>query len=225
MSTSTNLSIFKVLSILLQYPTQTWLTELPEIESYSTETDLQSYQTLQPLFERLQDDEITLQTEYVATFDRTPTHSLHLFEHLHGEDRLRGQAMVDLLETYRTKGFEPTANELPDYLPLFLEFLASIPKEEALPLLGDAIHVIHYIGENLAKNNSPYAAIFEVIDRYSPVKAEPLKVAPIRNMEEAMEQFGPNAEGIEPLLSHSFNLGNHAQGCGSTSLSACHKCQ
>ncbi|MCR2493331.1 nitrate reductase molybdenum cofactor assembly chaperone, partial [Salmonella enterica] len=81
-------------------------------------------ETLQPLIGHLaSQDLIALQETYVATFDRNRAHSLHLFEHVHGESRDRGQAMVDLLETYRQHGFEPVVSELPDHVPLFLEFL------------------------------------------------------------------------------------------------------
>ena len=78
---------------------------------------------------------MALQEQYVATFDRGRALSLHLFEHIHGESRDRGQAMVNLLEVYRKHGFELNARELPDYIPLFLEYLAQRPVEEALSLI------------------------------------------------------------------------------------------
>ena len=68
-----------------------------------------------------------LQERYFALFDRSRTLSLHLFEHVHGESRDRGQAMADLIALYRGHGLEPTASELPDFLPLFLEFLSLLP--------------------------------------------------------------------------------------------------
>jgi nitrate reductase delta subunit len=80
---------------------------------------------LAPLLDELRSRPlIELQENYVATFDRSPSHSLHLFEHVHGESRDRGQAMVDLMDEYRRDGFEPLETELPDYVPLFLEFSA-----------------------------------------------------------------------------------------------------
>ena len=69
-----------------------------------------------------------LQERYVLLFDRTRSLSLHLFEHVHGESRDRGQAMVDLLTMYEERGLAAVKNELPDFLPLFLEFLATLPQ-------------------------------------------------------------------------------------------------
>ncbi|TGV73856.1 nitrate reductase molybdenum cofactor assembly chaperone, partial [Mesorhizobium sp. M2D.F.Ca.ET.145.01.1.1] len=78
-----------------------------------------------------------LQERYVELFDKTRRHSLHLFEHIHGESRDRGQAMVDLLEHYQRGGLLIAANELPDFIPLFLEFLSARPLEEARGLLKE----------------------------------------------------------------------------------------
>lgn len=77
-----------------------------------------------------------LQARYVDLFDRSRALSLHLFEHVHGESRDRGQAMVDLKALYESHGLEITASELPDFLPLFLEYLSLRPLEEAKALLG-----------------------------------------------------------------------------------------
>ena len=117
-----------------------------------------------------------MQENYVATFDRNRAHSLHLFEHVHGESRDRGQAMVDLLETYRQHGFEPVVSELPDHVPLFLEFLGVIDPAVAQDLLDDAIHVRAAIGSRLARNESPYASVFVVLRGLSPVSYTHLDV-------------------------------------------------
>jgi len=94
----------------------------------------------------------------VQLFDRNPSHSLHLFEHIHGEDRARGQAMVDLIDEYRQHGFEPVADELPDYVPLFLEFLSLCDADEAARLLGDAVHVLAHVAKKLADTARPTPA-------------------------------------------------------------------
>ncbi|MBV1777482.1 nitrate reductase molybdenum cofactor assembly chaperone, partial [Burkholderiaceae bacterium DAT-1] len=145
------MSHFRVLSALMSYPDQDLLDALPAIESWQREHGAEL--DLAPLFAHMHlHDLIGLQEYYVATFDRTPSHSLHLFEHVHGESRDRGSAMVDLMEEYRKFGFEPVEPELPDFLPLFLECLGHIPPEAAQPLLDDAIHVIHAIGERLQRS-------------------------------------------------------------------------
>ena len=106
---------------------------------------------------------MALQEQYVATFDRGRALSLHLFEHIHGESRDRGQAMVNLLEVYRKHGFELNARELPDYIPLFLEYLAQRPVEEALDLLAETAHVLTLLGARLAERGNDYHAVFDAL--------------------------------------------------------------
>ena len=147
---------------------------------------------------------IRLQENYVATFDRSTSHSLHLFEHIHGESRDRGQAMVDLLEEYRKHGFELSTTELPDYVPLFLEFLAQLPEDQVQALLGDAIHVLAMIGNELSVAQSPYACVFEVLRNHCTTEPQAFTEPPVRDMDEALETFGAGADGVEPLLRPSM---------------------
>jgi nitrate reductase delta subunit len=186
------------------YPESDWLAALPEMEAaLSSEEDFNCYELklMAPLFAQLRDTRlIALQENYVATFDRNPSHSLHLFEHIHGESRDRGSAMIDLLQEYWKHDFDASSSELPDYVPLFLEFLSLLPADEALALLGDAVHVRATVGRKLDANGSPYATAFKVLEALSPVAAQELAEPPVRDMDEAMEMFGPTADGIEPLL-------------------------
>ena len=195
---------FKILSLLLCYPESDWLGALPELEeALVAEADFNgdARARLAPLFAQLRETElIALQENYVATFDRNPSHSLHLFEHIHGESRDRGSAMIDLLNEYWKYDFDASASELPDYVPLFLEFLSLLPTDESLVLLGDAVHVLATIGRKLDANGSPYATAFQVLEALSPVAAQELAEPPVRDMDEAMEMFGPSVDGIEPLL-------------------------
>ncbi len=195
---------FKVLSLLLCYPESDWLAALPELEAAlrdEAELNGQAGERVAPLFALLRESTlITLQENYVATFDRNPSHSLHLFEHIHGESRDRGSAMTDLLEEYWKRDFDASSAELPDYLPLFLEFLSLLPVDEALELLGDAVHVIATVGRKLDANGSPYATVLQVLEALSPVEAQELAEPPVRDMDEAMEMFGPTLDGVEPLL-------------------------
>jgi nitrate reductase delta subunit len=195
---------FKVLSLLLMYPESDWLEALPEMHAALVEDsaiNANAASRLVPLFNLLSDTRlIELQENYVATFDRNPSHSLHLFEHIHGESRDRGSAMIDLLEEYWKHDFDASASELPDYVPLFLEFLSLLPVDEARELLGDAVHVLATIGRKLDANGSPYATAFQVLEALSPVAAQALAEPPVRDMDEAMEMFGPSADGVEPLM-------------------------
>ena len=168
---------------------------------------------MQPLFRFFeQHGLIPLQENYVATFDRNPKHSLHLFEHIHGESRDRGPAMVDLFEEYRKHGFDVTADELPDYIPLFLEFLGQDPAEEAERLLGDAIHVLAMIGDKLDANGSPYAHVFNGAAHADHGRAAPLAEPPVRDMDEAMETFDRRRMVSNPCSSPKPKLCSSTQG-------------
>lgn len=193
---------YRVLSLLLDYPEQPLIDALPELDSALADVEPALCAQLAPLFAHLGGEPslIALQETYVGTFDRQPAHSLHLFEHLHGEDRARGQAMVDLIEEYRAHGFEPVSHELPDYLPLFLEFLSLCAADEARRLLDDAVHVVAHIGRQLASRSSPYACVLQALAMLASVEPQPLSVPPVRDMDEALETFGPGPDGVEPLL-------------------------
>src|SRR5450830_2167906 len=92
-------------------------------------------------------------------------------------------------------------SELPDYVPLFLEFLSQLDDNEtAGRLLGDAVHVLAHIGSKLHANGSVYGCVFDVLQTLSPVAAEALTEPPVQDMDEALETFGPGADGVEPLL-------------------------
>jgi nitrate reductase delta subunit len=104
-----------------------------------------------------------LQERYGLLFDRTRSLSLHLFEHVHGESRDRGQAMVDLMLVYEKAGMVIGPSELPDYLPLFLEFLSTQPLAEALDLLAQPSHILAALAERLRKRKSSYWAVLEAL--------------------------------------------------------------
>ena len=198
-----NPMVYKWLSALMCYPEQDLLDALPEFQTALDQwTELApKRQELQQLLDHLRSQSLRrLQEDYVLVFDRTRQHALYIFEHVYGEDRDRGSAMVDLLEEYRRHGFELGDEELPDYLPALLEFFAHIPAEEAEKLLGDAVHVTPHLGKNLAAYGSPYAALLQAAVSLSPVEPQPLVEPPVRDMDEAMETFGPDPQGIEPLL-------------------------
>lgn len=158
---------FKALSALLTYPSEELVAAVPEIGgalSADRAVNAKGREGLTPLLVDLQTlDLYELQERYVDLFDKTRKLSLHLFEHVHGEGRERGQAMVDLAMLYEKGGLLLTANELPDYLPLFLEYLATQPLVEARALLADTSHILAALEERLAKRETPYAAIFTAL--------------------------------------------------------------
>lgn len=190
---------YAVLSALLGYPDEELVDALPLLRSLLNPEQAGQLAPMLDLFDS-NPDLIQLQEQYVETFDRKPSHSLHLFEHIHGESRDRGQAMVDLRNEYIEHGLLPDTTELPDYIPLFLEFLSQIPAEKATDLLGDAIHILSRIEEKLARAQSPYVVIFQMLRSMTTVEPEPLPEPPQGDMEETMVTFGPNADGTEPML-------------------------
>jgi nitrate reductase delta subunit len=199
------LSIYTLLATLLDYPEPELLDAMKEI-GQELEAFPETVQgALQPLLALLSEHPlIELQENYVATFDRNPAHSLHLFEHVHGESRDRGQAMVDLLDEYRRLGLEMATNELPDHVPLFLEVLGNVDPAQARALLDEAIHVLAALGDRLARDESPYAGVFTVLRSMTDVVPLAAETPPIRDMDEALERFGPGADGVEPLLAPSM---------------------
>jgi nitrate reductase delta subunit len=158
---------FKALSALLSYPEPELIAELPALVRAMADEDLLP-RTARGGIARLVEelacaDLLDAQERYVGLFDRTRALSLHLFEHVHGESRDRGQAMADLATMYRLHGLEIAAHELPDYLPLFLEFLGELPERAARSMLAEAGHVIAAIGERLHARDSRYAGVFEAL--------------------------------------------------------------
>lgn len=165
---------FKALSVLLCYPDENLQAATGEIAALIRSEDLVGPDVRREL-DRLVDelahlDLFELQERYVDLFDKTRWLSLHLFEHVHGESRDRGQAMVDLAALYEQSGLTLSVNELPDYLPLFLEYLSTRQLAEARALLADAIHIVAAIGERLAQRKSPYAAVFSAIQSVAGVR-------------------------------------------------------
>ncbi len=155
---------YRALALLLTYPTEATRALLPAAAAV-LEDDARIPAPVRRALVKLAEDVgaadlYEAQERYVWLFDRTRSLSLNLYEHVHGESRDRGQAMVALLELYRSKGLELSANELPDHLPVFLEFLSTLPDDEAASLLGEGAHVLQAIGERLHKRQSPYRAVF-----------------------------------------------------------------
>lgn len=154
---------FKALSALLSYPGEDLIAALPQIEQVLQSEGLlgpRRMDEIRSLLQKLgQGDLYDLQERYVLLFDRSRSLSLNLFEHVHGESRDRGGAMVDLLETYRDGGFDLAGSELPDHLPVLLEYLSTRPLPEALALLADASHILVALAERLTRRESAYAAV------------------------------------------------------------------
>lgn len=169
---------YKVLGLLLTYPDEALIESLDELASTLDEEEIIPKKQLNNLLSHLRDEDLlTLQERYVALFDSTASLSLHLFEHIHGESRDRGQAMIDLLSAYHAKGLAIQSKELPDYLPLFLEFLSVLDPGEASALLGEPIDIIALLGKRLRQRESVYHLVFDALECLSSRKANAQRVA------------------------------------------------
>jgi len=159
--------LLKGLGVLLDYPGSDLRAALPDLAHVIGSSRLLPRDVRNGLAELIGEmaaaDPYELEEAYVGLFDRGRATSLHLFEHVHGESRDRGQAMVSLLERYRSAGYELRRGELPDYLPALLEFLAHMPRDEAVETLGDCAHILRAIGEALASRGSRYSAVLAAL--------------------------------------------------------------
>jgi nitrate reductase delta subunit len=165
---------FKVLSALLSYPTEALIDAAPEFAAVLDAEKLvtaPSRGAIDGLIGEIATGDLyDLQERYGLLFDRSKTLALHLFEHVHGESRDRGQAMVDLLTMYEERGLAAVKNELPDFLPLFLEFLATLPQAKACELLAQPAHILAAMAERLRKRRTRYEAVFRALTALSSVK-------------------------------------------------------
>jgi len=217
---------FKVLSALLVYPEQEVIDSLDEMAAVldrekllpaAVRADLRAFmETLKAT------DLMDAQASYISLFDQSRSLSLHLFEHIHGESRDRGQAMVDLLQHYRAKGLDLTTVELPDFLPLFLEFLALQPPGEARELLGETAGIISLLRTRLDKRRSSYAAVLAAIETLAPGKADDRAIAETVAGEvpdhtpEALDRAWEEA----PVTFNDANLGQASCGTGCAAAAA-----
>lgn len=195
---------YKVLAWLLHYPQADWLPALSELEAALYDErrgNRHARERVQPLLGFLRATPlIEAQAHYVDIFDREPVHALYLYEHLFGESRARGAALVELLAHYRHCGLELDCNELPDYLPVFLEFLSLLPRREARRHLRPVAGVLRLLGRRLGQAQTPYAGVLEALNRLTPLGAAKAEPEPPRPMEQLLEREGRCAQGTEPLL-------------------------
>lgn len=173
----------KALAALLGYPSAELQAHASDIRSaISNEGMLRpaDQARLDPLIAALgSSDLLDLQSAYSELFDRSRSLSLHLFEHVHGDSRERGQAMIDLGRQYLESGFYLEANELPDFVPVFLEYASCLPPADAVETIGQPGHVFAALAERLDKRQSPYGAIFHALVALAGVKPDAAAIAEI----------------------------------------------
>lgn len=160
--------LYKIMSALLEYPDQELKSAIPEIAGLLQGETLSAEEAavIRKFTDWMSGMDVTeLQASYVRTFDMTPEHSLHLTHHLFGDDRGRGPALIDLTEYYKEYGLVADESELPDYLPLVLEFASTLDPVEAKVFLSQTVKVLTQLAMNLEKAESPYAPLVRIIEK------------------------------------------------------------
>jgi nitrate reductase delta subunit len=133
-------------------------------------------------------DVLQAEADYVETFDRGRATSLQLFEHVHGDSRDRGPAMIDLAQTYEKAGLYLAPDEMPDYLPVVLEFVSTQPPREARAFLGEMAHIFNAIFNALQQRNSAYASVLGALLELAGEKAHAVKVTPDEPLDATWEE-------------------------------------
>ena len=179
----------RALALLLSYPDERILELLPLVaDALDAEGALPAPRRLELRgFARslARMDPIEAQMQFVELFDRGRSTSLHLFEHVHGDSRERGPAMIDLVKTYETAGLLIAPHEVPDHLCVVLEFASTQPPAVAREFLGEMAHILTAIFSALRKRESPYASVVAAILELAGHKAEAVPVADEQPLDEA----------------------------------------
>ncbi|MEW6707825.1 MAG: nitrate reductase molybdenum cofactor assembly chaperone [Pseudomonadota bacterium] len=178
----------RALARLLCYPDDTLMGQLPDVAEVLAADEALSPRTRRGLAELVSDllsrDWLEVEARYVDSFDRGRRTSLHLFEHVHGDSRDRGPAMIDLQQTYAASGLYLADGELPDFLPVVLEFASTQPADVAREFLAEMAHILNALHSALSERDNPYAA---VIAATLELTGEPLQAVKVE-AEEPVDQ-------------------------------------
>jgi len=182
----------KVLAHLLSYPGATLRAHLSEMRTALHEECAMTPDRLKELDVLIAtlggSDVLDIEAQYVELFDRGRATSLHLFEHVHGDSRDRGPAMIDLAQTYEKAGLFLTPDEMPDYLPVVLQFVSTQPPLEARAFLAEMAHIFNAIFNALQQRNTPYASVLGALMELAGEKAHAVKVALDEPLDAAWEE-------------------------------------
>jgi nitrate reductase molybdenum cofactor assembly chaperone NarJ/NarW len=208
---------YRALAALLSYPTTALQAATGEIAKALAGEAIVAAPHLAAIQEFLNEVAITdiyeLQERYFALFDRSRTLSLHLFEHIHGESRDRGQAMADLIALYRDHGLDMAADELPDFLPLFLEFLSLLPDAEARTMLAEPAGILRALTDRLVARNTGYSTVMAAL--------ADIAAAPMLAVSDIPEEDPNDLEAMDASWEEAtvrFGPGEAIDGCGTDRL-------
>jgi nitrate reductase delta subunit len=167
---------YKILSLLLSYPNEEIHDLLPIAETILRDERILDDDSIEGVKEFINFFSsrtlVQWQEHYVQLFDYSKGASLYLFEHLHGDSKDRGQAMVDLIDLYSMAGLQIGKSELPDYLPVFLEFLSLQSSEKAAGYLAEIVNIIGFIHKKLAAKENPFHHLVNAVIKLSSRKPD-----------------------------------------------------
>jgi nitrate reductase delta subunit len=182
----------RVLARLLAYPDAELRSQLPDMRKALLENStltVSRLAELEALMTTLESgDALENEAAYVQIFDRGRSTSLHLFEHVHGDSRERGPAMIDLTQTYEKAGLFLGPDEMPDYLPVVLEFVSTQPPKEARAFLGEMAHIFNAIFSALDKCETAYASVLGALLEIAGETAHAVKVTPDEPIDTVWEE-------------------------------------
>ena len=187
----------RALALLLSYPDanmRSKLTDVMSVLSLERALSQSRISELKNLSEQLQShDPLEVESRYVETFDRGRSTCLNLFEHVHGDSRDRGPAMIDLSQTYAQSGLVLDPDELPDHLCVVLEFASTQTEDVAKSFLNEMAHILNSIFSALLKRESPYAAVIAAVLELSGHKAQAVNIP----VEESMDSSWQEPEAFD----------------------------
>ena len=179
----------RTLAVLLSYPDADLRGFMPQMRDVLHRENALSDARLNELDALLTNlsrhDDLVNEAEYVSLFDRGRATSLHLFEHVHGDSRDRGPAMIDLAQTYEKAGLYLAEGELPDYLPAVLEFVSTQPPSEAQAFLSEMAHIFNAIFGALQAHHSLYAGVLGALLELAGEKVQPVKLPSEEDLDES----------------------------------------
>ncbi|MDD4943807.1 MAG: nitrate reductase molybdenum cofactor assembly chaperone [Rhodoferax sp.] len=182
----------RVLARLLSYPNAALRADLADmraaIQSEQAVTRSRQAELFMLMNNIAKGDSLQIEADYVELFDRGHATSLHLFEHVHGDSRDRGPAMIDLTQTYEKAGLFLAEGELPDYLPVVLEYASTQPPQEARAFLGEMTHILNAIFSALQQRNTAYASVIGALIELSGEKAQAVAVVADEALDASWEE-------------------------------------
>jgi nitrate reductase delta subunit len=201
----------RALALLLSYPDadmRSKLTDIMSVLSLERALSPSRISELKNLSEQLQSlDPLEVESRYVETFDRGRLTCLNLFEHVHGDSRDRGPAMIDLSQTYAQSGLVLDPDELPDHLCVVLEFASTQTEGVAKSFLDEMAHILNSIFSALLKRESPYAAVIAAVLELSGHKAQAVSIP----VEDSMDSSWQEPEAFDGCQSRGQSKPNLEQ--------------